>query len=94
MRSVAASQGAPASDRPWAGDLQIGGRGFAAFKRQTTTAGSVAFTLALRAGAERKRRRFGIFRTEAEVLFRSAAGSISRASVALDLQPRRSRGKR
>lgn len=68
---------------PGAGDLQIGGRGFAPFKRQTTAAGSVAFTLTLRPSADRKRKRFRIFRTEAEVTFRSAAGAISRAGVAL-----------
>lgn len=68
---------------PGAGSLEVGGRGFAPFKRQSTAAGSVAFTLTLRPGADRKRKRFHIFRTEAEVSFRSAAGAISRAGVAL-----------
>jgi hypothetical protein len=68
---------------PSAGTLEIGGRGFAGLKLSPGGAGSVAATVALRDGADRKRRRFGIFRTEAEVLFRSASGAISRASVPL-----------
>lgn len=83
VRSVAASKVRLRVVVPGAGELQIAGRGFAPFKRETTAAGSVAFTLALRPGADRKRQRFQIFRTEAEVSFRSAAGSISRASIAL-----------
>ncbi len=76
---------------PGPGELHVGGRGFAPFKRNTAAAGSVAFTLTLRPGADRKRKRFHIFRTEAEVTFRSAAGAISRAGVALTFtgSPRR-----
>ncbi len=77
---------------PGSGELQVGGRGFAPFKRQTGAAGSVAFALNLRQGADRKRKRFGIFRTEAEVSFRSAAGAISRAGVALTFTGSSQRG--
>jgi hypothetical protein len=77
---------------PGAGELEVGGRGFAPFRRQTSAAGSVAFTLALRPGADRKRKRFRIFRTEAEVSFRSAVGAISRAGVALTFRGTAKRG--
>ena len=68
---------------PGEGTLEIAGRGFAKLERHPARAGSVSFTLALRPGADSKRHRYGIFRTEAEVLFRSAAGSISRAGISL-----------
>jgi hypothetical protein len=68
---------------PGAGSLEIEGRGFAEIDRKPTKAGSVAFTIALKKGADRKRRRFGIFRTEADIAFRSAAGNLSRANVQL-----------
>jgi hypothetical protein len=68
---------------PSAGSLTVEGRGFPVIKRKAAKAGSVAFTLVLSKSAERKRRRFGIFRTEAEIVFRNAAGTLSRANVGL-----------
>jgi hypothetical protein len=68
---------------PGQGSLEIGGRGFTKVNRQLSAAGSVPFTLTLRPGPDRKRHRFGIFRTEAEILFRSAGGSLSRAGISL-----------
>lgn len=68
---------------PGPGSLEVSGRGFAGFQRQPAKAGSIPFTLTLRRGADRKRNRYGIFRTEAEVIFHSAAGTISRAGISL-----------
>jgi hypothetical protein len=68
---------------PGAGSLAVEGRGFPTINRKPTKAGSVAFILALKKGADRKRRRFGIFRTEAEIVFRNQAGALSRANVGL-----------
>ena len=68
---------------PGEGTLAVEGRGFPTINRKATRAGSVPFTLALKKGAEAKRRRFGIFRTEAEIVFRNAAGTLSRANVGL-----------
>jgi hypothetical protein len=68
---------------PGSGSLLVSGRGFAAVKKQPTKGGSVSFTLSLGKEAQRKLARYGIFRTEAEYVFRSASGSISRAGTGL-----------
>lgn len=74
---------------PGAGELTVSGRGLGAVKKQATKAGATTVSLALRPGAERKRKKFGVFRTEAEILFRSAAGEASRASVELGFEATR-----
>ncbi len=68
---------------PGPGALTISGRGFAKINKQPTRAGSVAFTLALGKLPQQKLRRYGVFRTEAEILFRSPSGTLSRAGVSL-----------
>jgi hypothetical protein len=68
---------------PGAGQLSVVGRGLRALKTQPTKAGATTITLALKPGAERKRRKQGVFRTEAEILFRTVAGEVSRADVEL-----------
>jgi hypothetical protein len=72
---------------PGPGELSVGGRGLGPVKKQTTKAGATTLTLALKPGADRKRQKQGVFRTEAEILFRSAAGAeASRASVDLGFE--------
>ena len=72
---------------PGAGTLTISGRGFAKVDKKPTKSGSVAFTLTLGKTSQRKLNRYGIFRTEAEFLFRSTAGTISRAGTGLIFSP-------
>jgi hypothetical protein len=71
---------------PGAGALTIAGRGVGSVKRQSAKAGATTVTLVLEPGAERKRQRRGVFRTEAEIVFRSSAGEASRASVELGFE--------
>ena len=80
---------------PGAGQLTVVGRGLGPVKLQATKAGATTITLALKPGAERKRRQRGVFRTEAEILFRSLAGEVARADVELGFEgPRKRRGQR
>ncbi len=71
---------------PGPGELSVGGRGFDPVKKQATKAGATTVALTLKPGAERKRQKLGVFRTEAEILFRSADGGASRASVELGFE--------
>jgi hypothetical protein len=68
---------------PGPGTLTISGRGFAKLSKQPARAGSVAFTLALGKSPQQKLHHYGVFRTEAELLFRSADGGVSRAGISL-----------
>jgi hypothetical protein len=68
---------------PGPGTLAVSGRGFAKLEEQPAKAGALAFTLALGKAPQGKLRRYGVFRTEVEILFRSAAGTVSRAGVSL-----------
>ncbi len=52
-------------------------------KRKPTKAGSVAFTLALGKAPLRKFHRYGVYRTEAEIVFTGADGTVSRAGISL-----------
>jgi hypothetical protein len=80
---------------PGAGQLSVVGRGLRPVKTQATKAGATTLTLALKPGAERKRRKRGVFRTEAEILFRSVAGEVARADVELGFEgPRKRKGHR
>ena len=80
---------------PGAGQLTVVGRGLRPVKTQATKAGATTLTLALKPGAERKRRKQGVFRTEAEILFRSVAGEVARADVELGFEGGRpSRGRK
>jgi hypothetical protein len=72
---------------PGPGALSVSGRGFAGLKKQPTRAGSVTFNLALGKAPLQKLRRYGVFRTEAEVVFTPAAGTVSRAGVSLTFKP-------
>jgi hypothetical protein len=71
---------------PGPGELTVSGRGLGPVKKQAAKAGATTIALALRSGAERKRQKRGVFRTEAEILFRSASGEVSRASVELGFE--------
>ncbi len=71
---------------PAAGRLTVVGRGLDPLESLPTKAGATTLTLALKPGAERKRKKRGVFRTEAEILFRSAAGEVSRADVELGFE--------
>jgi hypothetical protein len=71
---------------PGSGELTVSGRGLGPVKKQATKAGATTVALALKPGAERKRQKQGVFRTEAEILFRSSAGEASRASVELGFE--------
>jgi len=81
---------------PGPGELTVVGRGLGPVKKQATKAGATTVPLALRPGAERKRKKLGVFRTEAEILFRSSDGGASRASVELGFEAaaKRARGGR
>jgi hypothetical protein len=71
---------------PGAGELTVTGRGLSPVKRQAAKAGATTVLLTLEPGAERKRQKRGVFRTEAEILFRSSTGEASRASVELGFE--------
>jgi len=71
---------------PGAGELTVSGRGLGVVKKQATKAGATTVSLALKPGAERKRQKRGVFRTEAEILFRASADGASRASVELGFE--------
>jgi hypothetical protein len=77
---------------PGPGELTVSGRGLGPVKKQAAKAGATTVALALKPGAERKRQKHGVYRTEAEILFRSAAGEASRASVELGFEATRKRG--
>jgi hypothetical protein len=80
---------------PGAGQLTVVGRGLGPVKSQATKAGATTITLALKPGADRKRRKRGVFRTEAEILFRTVAGEVSRADVELAFEgARKKKGHR
>ncbi len=78
---------------PGAGQLSVVGRGLRPLKAQATKSGATTLTLALAPGAERKRRKRGVFRTEAEILFRSLAGEVARADVELGFEGPRKKKK-
>jgi hypothetical protein len=71
---------------PGAGELTVSGRGLGSVKKQAAKAGAATVSMSLKPGAERKRQKRGVFRTEAEILFRSASGEASRASVELGFE--------
>lgn len=71
---------------PGPGELTVSGRGLGLVKKQAAKTGAATVPLALKPGAERKRQKQGVFRTEAEILFRSSAGEASRASVELGFE--------
>jgi hypothetical protein len=71
---------------PGPGELSVSGRGLGPVKKQATKAGATTVALTLKPGAERKRQKQGVYRTEAEILFRSSAGEASRASVELGFE--------
>lgn len=71
---------------PGAGSLVVGGRGVAAVKRQVDKAGPTLVTISLRAGAQRRLRKLGRFRTEVEALFRPGPESSSRAATSLKFE--------
>jgi hypothetical protein len=77
---------------PGPGELTVGGRGLGPVKKRATKAGATTVLLALKPGAERKRQKQGVFRTEAEILFRSSAGDASRAGVELGFEAASKRG--
>jgi hypothetical protein len=72
---------------PGPGALSVSGRGFAGLDKKPTRAGSVTFNLALGKAPLQKLRRYGVFRTEAEVVFTPATGTVSRAGVSLIFKP-------
>jgi hypothetical protein len=76
---------------PGAGELTVSGRGLGLVKKPAAKAGATTVPLKLKPGAERKRNKRGVFRTEAEILFRSATGEASRASVELGFEASRKR---
>jgi hypothetical protein len=71
---------------PGPGELTISGRGMGSVNKQVAKEGPLLVTLALGKKADRKRRNLGIYRTEAELTFRSTAAEISRAVVALKFE--------
>lgn len=71
---------------PGPGELTVSGRGLVPVKKQAAKSGATTVSLALKPGAERKRQKQGVFRTEAEIFFRSSAGEASRASVELGFE--------
>jgi hypothetical protein len=71
---------------PGPGKLTVSGRGVATLQKQVGKAGPVAVTISLRAGAQRKLRKLGRFRTEVEALFRPGPESISRATTSLKFE--------
>ena len=72
---------------PGPGNLDISGRGFAGLKKKATRAGSVSFTLALGKAPLRKFHRYGVYRSEAEIVFTGADGTVSRAGISLIFRP-------
>jgi hypothetical protein len=70
---------------PGAGEISITGRGTVPLTRRVAKAGSVALVLELKPGADRKRLKFGIYKTEIEAGFKSAAG-VSRVNATLTFE--------
>ena len=68
---------------PGAGEVTVSGRGFGPVSKKASKAGSLAVTLALKSGADKKRQKNGIFRTEAEILFKASPEEASRAATSL-----------
>jgi hypothetical protein len=66
---------------PERGDLSVVGRGLKPIKEATS--GTVTVTLALSPTADKRRLRKGFFKTNAEVLFTSPSGALSRAETTL-----------
>jgi hypothetical protein len=66
---------------PERGDLSVVGRGLKPVKEAAS--GTVTVTLALSPTADKRRLRKGFFKTNAEVLFTSPSGSLSRAETTL-----------
>jgi hypothetical protein len=79
---------------PGAGEISITGRGTVPISKRVSAAGSVALVLALKPGADRNRHKYGSYKTEIEVLFKSAAGQASRANASVTFQaPAKKRGR-
>ncbi len=76
---------------PGAGEISIAGRGTVPLSKRVSKAGSVALTLTLKPGADRKRQKFGTYKTEIEVSFKSAAG-VSRANASLTFEATAKKG--
>jgi hypothetical protein len=76
---------------PEHGDLSVVGRGLKPVKEAAS--GTVTVTLALSPTAEKRRARKGFFKTNAEVLFTSGTGALSRAETALKFVTKNRRGK-
>ncbi len=72
---------------PGPGELTVSGRGFGPVKKQAAKAGAIAGLPGAQAGRRAQApKASGVFRTEAEILFRSTAGEASRASVELGFE--------
>ncbi len=80
-KTVAGSKAKLRLTVPESGELSIVGRGIKPLKE--SAAGTVNVTVALTKTADKRRLRKGSFKTTAEVLFTSPAGSLSRAEVTL-----------
>jgi hypothetical protein len=70
---------------PGAGEISLTGRGTVPLTRRVAKAGPVALVLALKPGAERKRQKFGSYKTEIEISFKSPAG-VSRANATVTFE--------
>ena len=66
---------------PERGNLSVVGRGLKPVKEDAS--GTVTVTLALSPSADKRRQRKGFFKTNAEVLFTTPSGALSRAETAL-----------
>jgi hypothetical protein len=77
---------------PGRGELSVSGRGLVPVTKPVSKSGALVVTLALKKGADRKRQKNRVFRTEAEVLFRSSAGAASRVSASLRFEATAKRG--
>jgi hypothetical protein len=79
---------------PGPGEISLTGRGTVPIVKRVAKAGPVALTLALKPGADRKRQKYGSFKTEIEVLFKSASGQASRANASVTFEaPAKKQGR-
>jgi hypothetical protein len=78
---------------PEQGSLTVSGHGLKTGKKDVSAAGPVTLTLALDSSANKARIRKGLFKTRAQVLFRSSSGDL-RTGVALEFKAMKQRGRK
>jgi hypothetical protein len=79
---------------PGAGQLSISGKGLKPAKQQIAKDGPVTVTVVLKPQANTTRRKKGVFRTKAEILFQSSSGDTSRGEASLKFEGPRKKGRK